>query len=143
MKDLDQFALDRVLVAFSLYEDQKRHACNIKADRCIEVISSIGPCNSLVESNLQIIYKRISRANQLLGNELFELGWRDVSLDDSGCGRGWLLIGLCRFSAVVSGWRVAVLPDVLGAAPAPTAPGRLLSGSQGRDSWSGGCWQGT
>ena len=31
---------------------------------------------------------------------------------------------LCRFSAVVAGWRVAVLPDVLGAAPAPTAPGR-------------------
>ena len=28
------------------------------------------------------------------------------------------------FSAVVDGWRVAVLPDVLGAAPAPTAPGR-------------------
>jgi hypothetical protein len=27
-------------------------------------------------------------------------------------------------------------------APAPTAPGRLLSGSQGRDGWSGGFWQG-
>jgi hypothetical protein len=35
------------------------------------------------------------------------------------------------FSAVVAGWRVAVLPDVLGAAPAPTAPGRLLSGVAG------------
>jgi len=33
-------------------------------------------------------------------------GKRVVSLDDSGCGRGWLLIGLCQFSAVVSGWRV-------------------------------------
>ena len=37
--------------------------------------------------------------------------------------------------------RVAVLPDVLGAAPAPTAPGRLLSVSQGRGGWSGGLWQ--
>src|SRR6266851_8516472 len=48
----------------------------------------------------------------------------DVNLDDSGCRRGPLLIVLCRFSAVVAGWRVAVLPDVLGVAPAPTAPGR-------------------
>lgn len=47
-----------------------------------------------------------------------------ISLDDSGCPRGLLLIVLCRFSAVVAGWRVAVLPDVLGVAPAPTAPGR-------------------
>ena len=31
---------------------------------------------------------------------------------------------LCRFSAVVAGGRVAVLPDVLGAAPVPTVPGR-------------------
>src|ERR1700731_3183758 len=69
MKDLAQFALDRVLVAFSLYEYQKRHACKIKADRCIEVISSIGPCNSLVKSNFQIIDNWISRANQLLGKE--------------------------------------------------------------------------
>src|SRR5712691_12947698 len=29
-----------------------------------------------------------------------------------------------------------------GRAPAPTAPGRLLSGSQGRGGWSGGFWQG-
>ncbi len=55
-------------------------------------------------------------------------------LDASGCRRGLLLIVLCRFSAVVAGWRVAVLPDVLGAAPAPTAPGGLLSGSRG---WGG------
>src|ERR1022692_1193271 len=27
-------------------------------------------------------------------------------------------------------------------APAPTAPGGLLSGSQGRGGWSGGFWQG-
>jgi hypothetical protein len=27
----------------------------------------------------------------------------EPDLDDSGCGRGWLLIGLCRFSAVVFG----------------------------------------
>jgi hypothetical protein len=47
-----------------------------------------------------------------------------TSLDDSGRRRGPLLIVFCRFSAVVAGWRVAVLPDVLGAAPAPTAPGR-------------------
>ena len=49
---------------------------------------------------------------------------------------------LCRFSEVVAGWRAAVLPDVLGAAPAPTAPGGLLSGLWGRDGWSGGCGQG-
>jgi hypothetical protein len=49
---------------------------------------------------------------------------RRTNLDDSGCRRGPLLIVLCRFSAVVAAWRVAVLPDVLGAAPAPTAPGR-------------------
>jgi len=30
-------------------------------------------------------------------------GERSVDLDDSRCGRGWLLIVLCRFSAVVSG----------------------------------------
>ena len=47
-----------------------------------------------------------------------------ANLDDSGCRRGPLLIVLCWFSAVVAGWRVAVLPDMLGAAPAPTAPGR-------------------
>jgi hypothetical protein len=47
-----------------------------------------------------------------------------ANLDDSGCRRGLLLVVLCRFSAVVAGWRVAVLPDVLGMAPAPTAPGR-------------------
>src|SRR4249920_974180 len=29
-----------------------------------------------------------------------------------------------------------------GRAPAPTAPGSLLSGSQGRGGWSGGCGQG-
>ena len=29
-----------------------------------------------------------------------------ISLDDSGCPRGLLLIVLCRFSAVVAGWRV-------------------------------------
>ena len=51
-----------------------------------------------------------------------------INLDDSGCRRGLLLIVLCRFSAVVAGWRVAVLPDVLGAAPTPTAPGGLLPG---------------
>src|SRR6266566_7370343 len=33
---------------------------------------------------------------------------------------------------------VSVLPGVLGAAPAPTARGRLLSGLQGRGCWSGG-----
>jgi hypothetical protein len=54
-----------------------------------------------------------------------------VNLDDSGCRRGPLLIVLCRFSALVAGWRVAVLPDVLGTAPAPTAPGGLLSGVAG------------
>lgn len=53
-----------------------------------------------------------------------------INLDDSGGRRGLLLIVLCRFSAVVGGWRVAVLPDVLG--PAPTAPGRPPSGSQRR-----------
>jgi hypothetical protein len=47
-----------------------------------------------------------------------------IGLDDSGYRRGPLLMVLCRFSAVVAGWRVAMLPDVLGAAPAPTAPGR-------------------
>src|SRR6266516_5262331 len=50
-----------------------------------------------------------------------------ADLDDSGCRRGLLLIALCRFSAVVSGWRVpavTVLADVPGTAPAPTAPGR-------------------
>ena len=31
----------------------------------------------------------------------------------------------------------AVVPDVLGAAPALTVPERALSGSQGRDGWSG------
>ena len=65
-----------------------------------------------------------------------------ASLDDSGCRRGLLLIVLCRFSAVVAGWRVAVLPDVLGAAPAPTAPGGLPSGSRGRGGWSVWCGQG-
>ena len=49
---------------------------------------------------------------------------------------------LCRFSAVVAGWRVGVLPDVLGAAPAPTAPGGLLSGGWDGGGWSGGCGQG-
>ena len=52
-----------------------------------------------------------------------------IGLDDSGAGRGWLLMVLCLFSAVLSGSRVAVLPDVLGRAPAPTAPGGLLPGS--------------
>jgi len=51
-----------------------------------------------------------------------------ASLDDSGDRRGSLLIVLCRFSAVVSGSQVraggVAAPDVLGAAPAPTAPGR-------------------
>src|SRR5215469_11499370 len=65
-----------------------------------------------------------------------------VSLDDSGCRRGLLLIVLCRVSAVVAGWRVAVLPDVLGVAPVPTAPGGLLSGLEGRGGWSVGCGQG-
>ena len=55
-----------------------------------------------------------------------------VSLDDSGCRRGLLLIVLCRFSAVVADWRLAVVPDVLGTAPAPTAPGWPPSGSRGR-----------
>src|SRR6266536_2300859 len=70
-------------------------------------------------------------------------GWRSaVSLDDSGCRRGLLLIVLFRFSAVVAGWRVAVLPDVLGTAPAPTAPGWPPFRSRGRGGWSVGCRQG-
>ena len=78
MKDLDQLTLDRVLVALSLHEDQKGHSCNIKTDRCIEVIDSVGPCNFLMKSNLQITHKRVGRANQLLSNELFELAWRNI-----------------------------------------------------------------
>jgi hypothetical protein len=39
---------------------------------------------------------------------------------------------LCRFSAVVAGWRVAVLPDVLGGTGSDCAGGGLLSGSKGR-----------
>ncbi len=35
---------------------------------------------------------------------------------------------LCWFSAVVAGWRVAVLPDVLGAAPVPTAAAASFPG---------------
>jgi hypothetical protein len=51
-----------------------------------------------------------------------------LDLDDSGDGRGSLLIVLCRFSAVVSGslvpggWRRC--PMCSGRTPAPTAPGR-------------------
>jgi hypothetical protein len=41
----------------------------------------------------------------------------------------------------VSGGPV-MLPDVLGAAPAPTAPGQPPSGLQGRGGWSGRTWQG-
>ena len=66
-----------------------------------------------------------------------------VSLNDSGVGRGQLLIVLCRFSAVVSGsyvpggwrWR-PVCPE---RAPAPTAPGWSPFRLRGRGGWSGGC----
>src|SRR6266536_2875568 len=68
------------------------------------------------------------------------------NLDDSGCGRGWLLVVLCRFSAVVSGWRVSggwrCCPMCSGSHRLRPCRGVLLSGSQGRGGWSGGCWQG-
>src|SRR6266571_2485027 len=47
----------------------------------------------------------VSKARQArtpLTGALLALSWR-TGLDDSRCGRGWLLIVLCRFSAVVSG----------------------------------------
>ena len=57
-----------------------------------------------------------------------EVNFWQPSLNDSRVGRGWLLIVLCRFSAVVTGWRVPggwrCWPDVLGTAPVPTAPER-------------------
>jgi len=66
--------------------------------------------------------------------------WRPVddalNLDDSGGGRGWLLIVPCRFSVVLSGPRVPggwrCCPMCSGWASAPTAPGSLLSWSQGQ-----------
>ncbi len=70
----------------------------------------------------------------------------EVNLDDSGAGRGWLLIVLCRVFrpwCLAGGFpAAAVLPMCSGAAPAPTAPGRAPFRSQGRDGWSGRLWQG-
>ena len=65
------------------------------------------------------------------------LYWENkADLDDSGGGRGWLLIVPCRFSVVLSGPRVPggwrCCPMCSGWAPAPTAPGSLLSWSQGQ-----------
>jgi hypothetical protein len=92
---------------------------------------------SMIATGAQIIWSALAchrtgaairRADAALGATITALlavpRHERISLNDSGGGRGWLLIVLCLFSAVVSGWRVAVLPDVLGAAPAPTAPGR-------------------
>ena len=49
---------------------------------------------------------------------------------------------LCRCSAVVSGWRVAVLPDVLGGHRFRLRRAASFPGCGGRGGWSGGCWQG-
>ena len=69
-----------------------------------------------------------------------------VSLDDSGAGRGWLLIVSCRFSAVLSGWLVPGgwrrCPMCSGRHRFRLRRGGLLSGSRGRGGWSGGCGQG-
>ena len=95
-------------------------------------------CDAVVRRAERDYVEQVARALKARGVRCFY----DADLDDSGCRRGLLLIVLCRFSAVGSGWRVAVLPDVLGAAPAPTAPGGLLSGLRGWGGWSGGCRQG-
>ena len=64
-------------------------------------------------------------------------GWlRRVSLDDSGCGQGWLLIVLCRFSAVVSCWQVPggwrCCPMCSGGTGLTRAGAVSFPGSQGR-----------
>jgi hypothetical protein len=70
----------------------------------------------------------LPRGTKIYNNWVLTFFWElPLDLDDSGDGRGWLLIVLCRFSAVVSGSRVSggwrCCPMCSGGAPAPTAPG--------------------
>ena len=69
-----------------------------------------------------------------------------VGLDDSGDGRDWLLIMLCRFSPVVSGSGNSGVrrccPMCSGGPSSDRAGAGSFPGHRDRGGWSGGCRQG-
>lgn len=100
----------------------------------MERIAGMVLVDSSHETQRKIIPKYLSPRDRVLASMI------------QGAGEAGLLIVSCRFSAVLSGPRVPggwrCCPMCSGRAPAPTAPGRLLSVSQGQSCWSGGCGQG-
>jgi hypothetical protein len=115
------------LAASCCFPDSSRFAHRLTALQCLRFPPRSGTrlarSNLLIRSDLQTYPPPGRSVVDLL--ECWPLV--GINLNDSGGRRGWLLIVLCRFSAVLSGClvsrRVAALPDVPGAAPAPTAPG--------------------